>query len=185
MRRSLDLLYAAALALSALSMAAIAVLVGAQVGGRIYDGILVWMGRPRYGFIIPSLAEISGFLLGASTFLALAGALKAGAHIRVTLILGFLSESARRPFELFALGFTALASGYGAFFLMRLTMDSWRFNELSVGLLPLPLWPAQATMTLGLVLFMIALLDELAIVASGRKATFRAPEDAIALGKEG
>jgi TRAP-type C4-dicarboxylate transport system permease small subunit len=185
MRRFLDLLYSAALWLAALCLVAIALLVGAQVAGRIVDGVLVALGRPRYGFLIPSLPEIAGFLLAASTFLALAGTLKAGAHIRVTLVLGALPEGVRRLFEMAALAFSAAAAAYAAFFVVRLAQDSWRFNELSVGLLPLPLWPPQALLAVGLALFVVALLDELAIVAAGRRPTFRAAEDAIALGKEG
>ena len=37
-----------------------------------------------------------GYLLAAASFLALGGTLKAGAHIRVTLVLAALSERARR-----------------------------------------------------------------------------------------
>ena len=185
MRKSLDALYLAALWLSALCMVAIALLVGAQIVGRLVDNALVLMGYRRYGFIILSLSEICGFLLGASSFLALAGTLKAGAHIRVTLILQFFPESARRWIEVLALSFASAAALYLAWFLGRLAWDSWRFGEVSVGLQPIPLvWP-QAAMVLGAAVLAIAFLDELALVARGGRPTFRAAEDAIALGKEG
>jgi TRAP-type C4-dicarboxylate transport system permease small subunit len=185
MRTFLDALYAVALWLSAACLGAIALLVGAQVVGRLIDNALVLFGYQRYGFIILSLSEMCGFLLGAATFLALAGTLKAGAHIRVTLFLGFLPEHPRRYAELFALTFAAAGAACLAWFIARLAMDSYRFNELSVGLLPIPLWPPQAMMAFGAALLTIAFLDELGRVALGRRPSFRAAEDAIALGKEG
>lgn len=185
MRRALDTLYAAALWASAISLALIAILVGAQILGRLADNALVLFGYRRYGFIILSLSEICGFLLGAATFLALAGTLKAGAHIRVTLFLSFLPESFRRFAEMFALAFATLGSAFATFYVARLALDSWRFNELSIGLLPLPLWPPQALMAFGAGLLTLAFLDEFGRVALGQRPSFRDAEDAIALGKEG
>lgn len=185
MRKSLDTLYLTALWLSALCLAVIALLVGAQILGRIVDNVLIFAGYRRYGFIILSLSEICGFLLGASTFLALAGSLKAGAHIRVTLFLQFFPENVRRWIEILALSFAAGASFYATWFLGRLMLDSIRFNEVSVGLQPIPLaWP-QAALVAGVAILTIAFLDELVHVVRGGRPTFRAAEDAIALGKEG
>lgn len=185
MRAVLDGLYVAALWLAGLCLCIIALMVGAQVLGRVYDNLLVLAGYPRHGFIILSLGEIAGFLLAASSFLALAATLKAGAHIRVTLFLSLLPSGARRACEALALAFAAFACGWATFYLARLTIDSWRFNELSVGLLPLQLWPWQAVTVLGAALLTIAFLDELVRVLRGLTPSFRAAEDAIALGKEG
>lgn len=100
MLRTLDVIYRISLWLSALCLVAIALLVGAQIAGRLLDGALSLLHLPRTNFIILSLNEICGFLLGAATFLALAGTLKAGAHIRVTMVLSSLNERARRYLEL-------------------------------------------------------------------------------------
>ena len=70
-------------------------MVGMQLAGRIVDGTLALVGLPRTEFNILSLNEIGGYLLAAATFLALAGTLKSGAHIRVTMVLGMLNERAR------------------------------------------------------------------------------------------
>ena len=110
MRRFLDTLYAAALWASALCLCAIALLVGAQLAGRLLDGALALVHLPRTDFIILSLDEICGYLLACASFLALAGTLKAGAHIRVTMVLAALGEAARYYVELWAFGFTALAA---------------------------------------------------------------------------
>ena len=97
MRRFLDKLYESALWASALCLVTIALLVGAQLAGRILDGTLALMHLPRTDFVILSLAEICGYLLAAASFLALAPTLKAGAHIRVTMALNGLSESFAAP----------------------------------------------------------------------------------------
>src|SRR6266581_1736957 len=85
MRRALDRLYAFALWLAAGCLLGIAVLVALQIAGRLLDGTLVLFGLSRAGLIVPSLDEIAGYLLAAASFLALAGTLKAGAHIRTTM----------------------------------------------------------------------------------------------------
>ncbi|MCS6931738.1 MAG: TRAP transporter small permease subunit [Acetobacteraceae bacterium] len=185
MRRALDTLFGAALWLSVACLVAIAVLVMLQVGGRLFDALLVALGRPRYGFNILSLPEIAGFLLAAATFLALAGSLKAGAHVRVTLALAVLPPGARRAAEALALSVATLSAAWAAWFLGALAYDSWRFNELSVGIIPIPLWIPQAATFAGAALLALALADEFFRVLGGAEPSYRAPEDAIALGKEG
>jgi putative tricarboxylic transport membrane protein len=93
-RRVLDELYRITLWLSALCLCAIALLVGLQLAGRLLDGTLALLHLPRTDFVILSLNEICGYLLACASFLALAGTLKAGAHIRVTMVLAALGEAA-------------------------------------------------------------------------------------------
>ena len=139
MRRALDNLYRVTLWLSALCLVAIALLVGAQLAGRLLDGALALIGLPRTDFVILSLNEICGYLLAAASFLALAGTLKAGAHIRVTLVLGMFSEQTRRYIEIWAFGFAAAASGYMTCQLANFTWVSLRFHEVSTGVIRVPL----------------------------------------------
>ena len=185
MRRFLDTLYRVTLWLSALCLATIAVLVGAQLAGRVLDGALALLHLPRTDFVILSLDEICGYLLAAASFMALAGTLKAGVHIRVTMLLGGVSEGARRLIEIWAFGFAAFASGYMTWNLASFAWVSFRFNEISTGVIKVPLGYPQAFMALGTLILTIALLDELAIVVTRGRPSFRAAEDAITLGKEG
>lgn len=185
MRRALDTLYLAAAWLAALCLVAIAALVALQLGGRILDGVLKLAGQKPYGFVILSLSEIAGYLLANASCLALAQTLKSGAHIRVTMLLSALGETARPKIEAAALLAAAAFSGWMAIALARLALDSWRFNEVSTGLMPIQLvWP-QVSMAAGLAVLTIAFLDELLIVLVRGRPTFRAAEDAISLGKEG
>ncbi len=185
MRRILDMLYRVTLWASALCLMSIALLVGAQLAGRLLDGVLALLHLPRTNFVILSLAEICGYLLAGTTFLALAGTLKAGAHIRVTMVLGMLGERARRFLEIWAFGCAAAASGYMTYHLANFALVSLRFNEVSPGLVRVPLAYPQASMAIGACVLTVALLDELAVVIMGGRPTFRATEDSITLGKEG
>jgi TRAP-type C4-dicarboxylate transport system permease small subunit len=185
MRFVLDRLYRWSLWLSALCLVAIAVMVGVQLAGRVIDGLLKLAGLPPYGFVILSLAEIAGYLLAAASFLALAGTLKSGAHIRVTMALAALGERVRRRLELAAFAAAATLAVYMTCQLGAFAYDSWRFGEVSPGLIPVPLaWP-QGAMALGMLVLTLALVDEFAIILRHGRPSFRAAEDAITLGKEG
>lgn len=185
MRRTLDLLYSISLWLAALCLAAIAAMVGVQLAARILDGALALVHLPRTDFVILSLNEISGYLLAAASFLALAGTLKSGVHIRVTMLLGVLRDDIRRYAEIIAFAGTMIAVAYMAWNLASFAWVSFQFNEVSVGVIRVPLCYPQAAMALGAAILTVALVDELVIVARGGRPSFRHSEDAISLGKEG
>lgn len=185
MRRILDQLYSATLWASALCLVTIALLVGVQMAARLLDGALALLHLPRTDFVILSLDEICGYMLAGASFLALAGTLKAGAHIRVTLVLAALSEKARRYVEIWAFGFAAAACGYGTYQLTTFAWVSFRFHEVSTGVIRVPLAYPQAAMAFGAFMLTVALVDELVIVVRSGRPTFRVAEDAITLGKEG
>jgi TRAP-type C4-dicarboxylate transport system permease small subunit len=184
MRHFLDRLYAAALWLSAFCLVAIALLVGLQLAGRILDGLLKMVGLAPVGFIILSLAEIAGYLLAAASFLALAGTLKAGAHIRVTMLLSAVGEKARYYIELWAFAAAAAFSAYMTWNIARFAFVSWQYNEVSSGLIPVPLVYPQAAMAVGAIILTISLIDETVIVFRRGRPSFRGAEDAITVGKE-
>jgi TRAP-type C4-dicarboxylate transport system permease small subunit len=185
MRRFLDKLYSSALVLSALGLCAIAVMVGLQLLGRIADGLLRLAGFEPYGFVILSLAEIAGYLLAAASFLALAATLKSGLHIRVTMALAAFGERTRRGIELWAFG---AASGFCVYMTYHIASFAWisyRFNEVSTGVIRVPLAIPQSVMAIGVFILTIAMIDELFIVWRRGSPSFRAIEDALTLGKEG
>ena len=185
MRRILDTIYRVSLWASALCLASIALMVGGQLAGRLIDGFLSLLGLPRPDLVILSLNEICGYLLAAASFLALAGTLKAGAHIRVTMLLGAVGEHKRRYIEIWAFGFAAAAAAYITWNLAYFAWVSFKFNEISSGVVRVPLAYPQAAMALGALLLTVALIDELVVVVTRGRPSFRAAEDAITLGKEG
>ncbi len=179
MRQALDRLYAAGLVLSAIAMVTIAVMVLAQVLGRITDRTLLWMGRDAIGLAVPSLAEIGGFLFVASAFLALPATLKAGNHVRVTLLAQAIRKGpVARVMEVLVLIGAAALAGFATWNSGLQVLDSWQFGSVSFGMVRVPLWLPQGAMTAGLALFLICLLDELMLSLSGRTPAFRAAEQA-------
>lgn len=184
MRKLLDSFYNALLAMAAACLIAILVLVGAQVCGQIFDVLLRLVGRPPYGFLIPSLPEIAGYLFGAGSFLALAATLKRGAHIRVTMLLGSVPAGFRRVLELWALIAGFVIAAYAVWGLGTLSYYSFKFGDVSSGLFPVPYWIPQSAMTLGLVGLCVALIDELLNVWRAGTPSFSQAESAITMGQE-
>jgi TRAP-type C4-dicarboxylate transport system permease small subunit len=185
MRAALDRLYASALYLAAACLVLIAALVGAQVLGRIYDVALKLLGYSPYGFLVASLAEISGYLLAAASFLALAATLKRGAHIRVTIVLGAVPGRARRWLELWTLAVGTVFIAFVSFHLILLVHDSYRFKEVSYGIIPVPLAIPQAVMAAGAIVLLIALVDELLLTWRTGRPSFRSGESAVLGNREG
>jgi TRAP-type C4-dicarboxylate transport system permease small subunit len=158
-RRFLDGLYFYTGMAAAISLFLIFALVTIQICARLLDSALRVAGQPALGFIIPSIAEICGFLLAAASFLALGHTLVAGGHIRVNLVISRLGPIARRYVETFVALLAAAGAAYATVALARLAWRSWQYGDVSYGILPIPLALPQAVMTLGIAVLTIALLD--------------------------
>jgi len=185
MRNLLDRLYGLALWAAALCLAAIALLVGVQLTFRIIDGILMLLRLPPTEFQILSLNEICGYTLAAASFLALAPTLKGGAHIRVTMALNVLARPFRRAAEILAFGVAAGAGIYMTWQFANFAYVSYKFNEVSAGVVRVQLAYPQALMALGALIFTIALIDELVVILRRGRPTFLDAEEAFTVGKEG
>jgi TRAP-type C4-dicarboxylate transport system permease small subunit len=184
MRRILDAIYAIALWGAIACLVSIALLVGLQVGGRIVDAILSALGLARSGFVILSLSEIAGYLLAAASFLGLAATLKGGVHIRVTMLIDNVPPKVRSVLEGSALLFGAIATSFASWNLAQYAHTTWQFNELSPGLVPVPLYIPQYAMVVGAILLAIAFLDEFIITLRTGRPSFTGTEDAVNLGQE-
>ena len=55
---------------------------------------------------------------------------------------------------------------------MLFTYESWEFNDLAQGLLPLPMWIPQLSFAFGAILLLVAVVDEFIIVLRGGVPTF-------------
>ncbi len=184
MRATLDWIYRASLWLSAGALVAIAVLVFLQVGGRVLDRVLLTLGMEAVGFSIPSLAEFGGFLFVAAAFLALPATLRAGGHVRVTL-LGAAWPGVARWAELLVIAAALALAAFAAWHSALKVADSLKVGAVSYGTVPVPLWLPQAAMAAGLVLLTVALMDELVAALRGGTPAFRAAEAARAASGEG
>lgn len=176
MRRALDLVYVSALVASALALVTIAVLVFAQIAGRILDRVLVATGAGALGLQVPSLAEIGGFLFVGAAFLALPATLKSAGHVRVTMLAQALPEGAARAVTVIVLTGALALAVFAAWHSGVQVQDSWAFNSVSFGMVRIQLWLPQGVMTLGLILFALALADELVTALTGGMPAFRKAE---------
>jgi TRAP-type C4-dicarboxylate transport system permease small subunit len=147
-RRGLDRLYLAAGALGAFFILVIAVLMVGQ-------SLLREMGV-RTG----AVNDVVAWCCAAAAFLTMAHAFKHGDFVRVTLLLDHVAPNQRRRMEITALSVGLVATGYLAWSACLFTHESWVFNDIAQGMLPMPLWIPQLSFAFGSVLLWVALLDE-------------------------
>ncbi len=179
MRTFLDTLYRLSGAVAALCLVAICVIVMAQVGGRIIDGIATMITGERIGLLVPSAAEFSGFFLAAASFLALAYTFRNDGHIRVSLVITRFTGPVRRWIELWCLAFAVCLTGFFSWNTILLVLDSLEYEEVSYGMIPVPLWIPQSFMALGLIVLTIALVDDLTRVIRGQKTSYENVEQGL------
>lgn len=174
MRRFLDRLYLASGVLGALFICAILATVGLQVSLNILDSLIAWITGRAIGLLIPSYAEFAGFFLAAASFLALPYTLRRGGHIRVNLLLQHVPAGLRRWLEAWCTAVAALISGYFAFYMANLIHNSWRFGDVSPGMVAVPIWIPQTSLLAGLVVLTVALVDEFVTVVRGGEPSYEA-----------
>ncbi|MEZ5582967.1 MAG: TRAP transporter small permease [Candidatus Competibacteraceae bacterium] len=147
MQRLLGFLYRACELLAALFMVTIAVLILAQTIGR------------QLGFVVPDANELAGYSFAALTFLALAPTLRAGAHIRVSLLIARLPAKLQRGFEIWALTVGLGLVVYATWWIIDLAIGSFRYHDVSPGVMAFPLWIPQTAMAFGLIVMSLGLLE--------------------------
>lgn len=124
------------------------------------------IGR-EVGINIKSGDDITAWCMASMSFLALAHTFKSGEMIRVGLLTERLSGWTKWLTEIFALLMGALFIGFFAWHAVVLTYTSWMINDMSTGVLVVPLWIPQLGFCTGLVVLWIALMDELQHVLRG------------------
>ena len=181
MRKFLDGLYRASGACAAFFLLAIGAIVLAQVGANLIDALADALTGTPIGLVIPSYAEFAGFFLAAASFLALAYTLRAGGHIRVTLVIQHLGPRARRAVELWCSASGAGLAGYFAWYSVALVFESIEFGDVSTGIVPVALWLPQSAMALGLIVLTIAMIDGFVDVVRGDAPALSAAADETSL----
>jgi TRAP-type C4-dicarboxylate transport system permease small subunit len=102
----------------------------------------------------------------------------------MTMLLSVLTGRVRKAVELITLVIATAFSGFMTYHAMLLVQDSWAYNEVSTGIIPVPLAYPQASMALGLLVLTVALADEVACVARTGHTSFGRAEQEITLGKD-
>jgi TRAP-type C4-dicarboxylate transport system permease small subunit len=160
-RRALDALYVGAGWLAGLFVLAIFVVMIAQTVVR------------EFGYRTGGTDDIVGWFCAAASFLVLASAFKRGDLVRVTLLLERLAPGARRTVEIFALGAASVFTLFLAYWSIRSTYETWRFDEMAGGLVVIPLWIPQLSLPIGASLLALAVVDELVRVVRGARPAYQ------------
>lgn len=157
MRRALDSLYMMVAFLAAACMVGIAALILAQVSLRFF------------GSQLQSADDFAGYALVATTILGLAPTYRHNSHIRVGLVIDRfpLGTGMRTLLERFVTALSAVLVGWAALYSTKFVHESFIYNEVSQGLVAVPLWLPQSLMAFGFIVFFIALLDDLIVDVTG------------------
>ena len=132
-------------------------------------------GRPL-GINLPAGDDFTSWCMAAMAFLGLAHTFRSGEMIRVGLLIDTLQGRTRHVVEIAAL---VIGTGFIAFFAwhaVRMNYDSWRFHDMSQGVIAIPLWLPQLGYSAGLVILLIAFVDELIHVLSGGEPRYEKPK---------
>jgi TRAP-type C4-dicarboxylate transport system permease small subunit len=134
-------------ALCALLLVAMIVLIGAEA-----------IARNLFATSLQITDEIGGYLLVAVTFLSMSVAEAHGSFHRVELLQARLRQSTQMISQIMFDAVSLIASGLVMWQLTRLTMNSWRSEDVAATPLQTPLWLPQSVMAIGMALLCIALL---------------------------
>ncbi len=156
MRRILDGFYRVCFAAGAFGLAMIAVMVTAQIVGRLF------------GVLVPAAQEVAGYLMAASSFLALAYTLRVGGHVRVSLLINNLQGRRRLIAEILCLAIGLGLSVFLLFYMGDLLLHGLSYGAVSGGMIGIPLWIPQSFVVFGLFALSIAVLDSLVSSLRGR-----------------
>lgn len=160
MRATLNAVYRTSGVLAGVFLVAIGAMSLIQIVGRL-------LGVAAYSF-----DEIAGYCMAASSFLGLAWTLRCNEQIRMSIILSMTKGKARHALEILCLGSATFMVGYFAWASVDMVLTSYRLNDVSQGLVPMKLWIPQSGMALGLVILLLAFVDDLLTVLAGRPASY-------------
>ena len=163
-RKCLDGLYLGAGYLAGAFMVAIFVLMMALSIGR------------EVSLNIPAGDDLVSWCMAAMAFLGLAHTFKHGEMIRVGLLIDFLTGRTRWFVEMFSLVVGCGFIGFFAWHAVVMNWQSWKFNDMSQGVLVVPMWIPQLGYSGGLVILLIAFVDELIHVLRGNTPRYEKPK---------
>ena len=123
-------------------------------------------GRP-IGLNIPAADDFVSWCMAAMAFLGLAHTFRNGEMIRVGLLIDRLPDKSRHWIEIVCLVVGIGFIGFFSFYACQLIRDSWRFHEMSQGVISIPMWIPQIGYAAGLIILLIAFIDEFIHVVRG------------------
>jgi TRAP-type C4-dicarboxylate transport system permease small subunit len=136
--------------------------------------------RP-FGVLVPSSEEIVTFLMVGMAFFGFVYAYAAGAHVRVDTLYRRLRPAIGRTVEIASHFGAALLCAVVAYNGAKLAWTAFQFNDLSDGLIPIPMWIPMSSVPLGFTLLALAILRDGMQIIAGRNIRFAVSEKEEAL----
>jgi TRAP-type C4-dicarboxylate transport system permease small subunit len=144
----------------------------AAIAGIFILMLVQSIGR-ELGLQVRGADDISAWLCAASAFLGLAHTLQAGEMVRVGLWIDRLGPLWQRRVEIVVLLIASTFTGWAAWAVADFVRQSREFNELTQGLIIVPIWMPQLSVVVGITALFIALVDELVRVVAGQVPRYR------------
>ena len=140
--------------------------------------------RP-FGIIVPSSEEIVTFLMVGTAFFGIVYAYLEGVHVRVDLLHRRLPRAWQRVLEVISHFGAAALCGAVTWHAGRLALTAWQFNDLSDGLIPIPMWIPMSTVPLGFGILALVLLRDGGRILAGSEMNFGKSEldETVAIAK--
>ena len=131
--------------------------------------IVVGIASRIFGFYIRGLTEYSGYSLATASFLALAYTFNENGHIRITLFLERAKGSLLKFLTIWCLAVSTFLSGFLAFYFIKMTFISIKFEERSEGADEILIWIPQSTLAIGSTIFFVCVLHHLVFSIINKK----------------
>ncbi len=141
--------------LAALALASLTVLILLEIAFRLASNLNADLPAG-----MPNAWEYSAYLMGVAFMGGAALTLRAGAHIRVSVLIGNVPAAAQRVLECFACAIGLLMSGFLAWSLILFTWASYVRGQTSISS-DTPIWIPEAAVTLGAILLALQMLARL------------------------
>jgi TRAP-type C4-dicarboxylate transport system permease small subunit len=138
--------------LGALCLVSLTLLILAEVAVRFFSRFFSWV--PAH---IPVAWEYGSYLMAATFTFGAAMTLRAGGHIRVTLLTGNVSPPVRRWLEIACALIATAFVGFLAYAMIKFTLGSYERGQTSISS-NTPIWIPQAVVSFGMLLLSLQAL---------------------------
>jgi TRAP-type C4-dicarboxylate transport system permease small subunit len=132
-------------------------------------------GRPL-GINLPAGDDFAAWCMAATAFLGLAHTFRSGEMIRVGLLIDCFDGPTRRAIEIVSLVVGCGFIGFFAWHAVIMNYQTFVFREMAQGVVPVPMWIPQLGYSGGLVILLIAFVDELVHVLRGNEPRYEKPK---------
>ena len=141
--------------------------------------MLLSAGRP-VGLNIPAADDFVAWCMAAMAFLGLAHTFRNGEMIRVGLVIDRLPERSRHWVEIVCLIIGTGFVGFFAYYAVKMNYESYLYHDMSQGVIAVPMWIPQIGYSLGIVILLIAFVDEFIYVVRGNLPRYEKPKPTTA-----